>query len=160
MGLPENPTNHLENQEAGRRKRRTCRPRGAPRARRCLLKGCEQHFHPRQARQRYCSGQAPLSAAATAEDIAAAARSWNQCLTDVASSLGVQLPAYVLFTRLDSLTGFPEFVSNLGARETDQAIGATIRPFNAAGRGTYAEETARAVNSHFSQVVLWIRHSP
>ena len=24
-------------------------------ARRCLLKGCEQRFHPRQARQRYCS---------------------------------------------------------------------------------------------------------
>ena len=26
-----------------------------PRMRRCLLKGCEQRFHPRQARQRYCS---------------------------------------------------------------------------------------------------------
>ena len=100
-----------------------------------------------------CIDQAPLSAAATAEDIAAAARPWNQCLTDVASSLGVQLPTYVLFTRLDSLAGFPEFVSNLGARETDQAVGATIRPFNPAGRGAYAEETAHVVNSHFSQVV-------
>ena len=100
-----------------------------------------------------CIDQAPLSAAATDEEIAAAARPWNQCLTDVASSLGVQLPVYVLFTRLDSVTGFPEFVSNLGPRETDQAVGATIRPFNPAGRGAYAEETARAVNSHFSQVV-------
>jgi len=26
-----------------------------PRARGCLLKGCEQRFHPRNARQRYCS---------------------------------------------------------------------------------------------------------
>src|ERR1700719_5107697 len=26
-----------------------------PRMRRCLLKGCEQRFHPRQAGQRYCS---------------------------------------------------------------------------------------------------------
>ena len=26
-----------------------------PRTRRCLLKGCEHRFHPRQARQRYCS---------------------------------------------------------------------------------------------------------
>ena len=26
-----------------------------PRMRRCLLKGCEQRFHPRQARQHYCS---------------------------------------------------------------------------------------------------------
>jgi hypothetical protein len=29
-------------------------PRRPP-TRRCLLKGCEQRFHPRQARQRYCS---------------------------------------------------------------------------------------------------------
>jgi hypothetical protein len=50
MGPPENPTGHPENQEAGRR-----RLRRRPRARRCLLKGCEQRFHPRQARQRYCS---------------------------------------------------------------------------------------------------------
>jgi hypothetical protein len=50
MGPPENPTGHPENQE-GRRKRRARRPR----MRRCLLKGCEQRFHPRQGRQRYCS---------------------------------------------------------------------------------------------------------
>jgi hypothetical protein len=50
MGPNENPTNPADNQKAGRRKRLPCRPR----MRRCLLKGCEQRFHPRQARQRYC----------------------------------------------------------------------------------------------------------
>jgi hypothetical protein len=55
MGPPESPTRHPENQEAGQRKRLPRRSRGAPRARRCLLKGCEERFHPRQARQRYCS---------------------------------------------------------------------------------------------------------
>jgi len=50
MGPPESPTGHPENQE-GRRKRLARRPR----RRRCLLKGCEQCFHPRQAHQRYCS---------------------------------------------------------------------------------------------------------
>ena len=50
MGPPENPTNPAEKQEAGERQlaRR-------PRTRRCLLKGCEQRFHPQQAYQRYCS---------------------------------------------------------------------------------------------------------
>jgi hypothetical protein len=48
MGPPESLTRHRENQAAGRRARR-------PRQRRCLLKGCEQRFHPRHARQRYCS---------------------------------------------------------------------------------------------------------
>jgi hypothetical protein len=50
MGPSESPTAHPENQ-VGRRRRLPCRPR----KRRCLLKGCEQRFRPRQARQRYCS---------------------------------------------------------------------------------------------------------
>jgi len=50
MGPPESPTPQAENQQ-GRRKRLARRPR----TRRCLLKGCEQRFHPRQAHQRYCS---------------------------------------------------------------------------------------------------------
>ena len=50
MGPPESPTGHPENQE-GRPKRLARRPR----IRCCLLKGCEQRFHPWQARQRYCS---------------------------------------------------------------------------------------------------------
>ncbi len=50
MGPPENPTRHLEKQGARRRKQSVRRPR----ARKCLLKGCEQWFHPRHARQRYC----------------------------------------------------------------------------------------------------------
>ncbi len=48
MGPPESPTRHRKKQAAGRRKRRA-------RRRHCLLKGCEQRFQPRQARQRYCS---------------------------------------------------------------------------------------------------------
>jgi hypothetical protein len=51
MGPPENLTRPRKRQGAGRRKRRARRPR----QRHCLLKGCEQEFHPRQASQRYCS---------------------------------------------------------------------------------------------------------
>jgi hypothetical protein len=51
MGPHESPTSHPENQEADRRKRLAHRPR----MRRCLLKGCVQRFHPRQAHLRYCS---------------------------------------------------------------------------------------------------------
>jgi len=43
MGPPENPTAHSENQEARRRNPVARRSR----TRRCLLKGCEQRFHPR-----------------------------------------------------------------------------------------------------------------
>ena len=51
MGLPESLTRPREKQAADRRK---CRAR-RPRRRHCLLKGCEQYFHPRRAGQRYCS---------------------------------------------------------------------------------------------------------
>ena len=60
MGLLENPTNRRPKQEAARRKRSHC----APRTGRCLLKGCEQSYRPRQARQRYCSGQCRKAARA------------------------------------------------------------------------------------------------
>lgn len=59
MGPPESHTGPQKNQAAGGRKQ--------PRQRKCLLKGCEQRFHPRQARQRYCS-----------EDCGKAARKWSR----------------------------------------------------------------------------------
>ena len=51
MGPHESPTRQPENQAPLRRRRSVPRPR----TRRCLLKGCEEHFHPRRPRQRYCS---------------------------------------------------------------------------------------------------------
>jgi len=63
MGPPENHTRYSAKQEARRRKRPTRRPR----TRSCLLKGCEQRFQARHARQRYCS-----------QDCRAAAREWSE----------------------------------------------------------------------------------
>ena len=63
MGPPENLTRPRKRQAAGRRKRLARRPR----RRRCLLKGCEHRFRPRQARQRYCS-----------ESCRKAARKWSR----------------------------------------------------------------------------------
>ncbi len=64
MGLPENPTCHLEKQ-AARGPKHPVRRR--PRTRRCLLKGCAQRFRPRHARQRYCG-----------EECRQAAREWSE----------------------------------------------------------------------------------
>jgi hypothetical protein len=58
MGPHESPTRQPENQAPLRRKRSVRRPR----IRRCLLKGCEERFHPRRARQRYCSERCRLAA--------------------------------------------------------------------------------------------------
>jgi hypothetical protein len=61
MGLSESPTKRPQNQAGGTPRARR------PRLRRCLLKGCEQPFHPRQARQRYCG-----------EGCRKAARAWSR----------------------------------------------------------------------------------
>jgi len=53
MGLPERPTVASQNQEASRCVHLARRPR----RRVCLLKGCEQPFHPQQASERYCSAR-------------------------------------------------------------------------------------------------------
>jgi len=63
MGPPENVTRPRKRQGAGRRKQ----PARQSRQRYCLLKGCEQRFHPRQAGQRYCS-----------ETCRKAARKWSR----------------------------------------------------------------------------------
>jgi hypothetical protein len=61
MGPSESVTRPRKRQATGRRKR--C----CPRQRRCLLKGCEQRYRPRHARQRHCSG-----------DCREAARRWSR----------------------------------------------------------------------------------
>jgi len=53
VGPVEDSTRPAEDQKPGRRR---CASR-CPRTRRCLLKGCEQRFHPRQARHPYCSDE-------------------------------------------------------------------------------------------------------
>ena len=63
MGPSENPTNPGKNRRPWRRRQAGRRRR----TRLCLLKGCEQRFRPRQARQRYCS-----------LECRAAARQWSQ----------------------------------------------------------------------------------
>ena len=50
MGPPENRTRQFGNQGRERKP-----PAHLPRTRRCLLKGCERRFRPKQARERYCS---------------------------------------------------------------------------------------------------------
>lgn len=51
MGPDEDSTLPAEDRESGQR------PGRRPRTRCCLLKGCERHFRPQRARQRYCSDE-------------------------------------------------------------------------------------------------------
>ena len=63
MGLSESPTN-LPQKQAAQRCRVGGRVRRHPRTRRCLLKGCEKCYRPRQAWQRYCGAECQEAARA------------------------------------------------------------------------------------------------
>jgi len=71
-------------------------------------------------------------------------------LKEMARSLGAPFPVYVLFTKLDRLPHFAEFVGNLAAEESAQILGATLPRAN--GHGVFAEEESRRLATAFDQI--------
>ncbi|MBV8631628.1 MAG: ImcF domain-containing protein, partial [Silvibacterium sp.] len=87
-----------------------------------------------------------LGATAT-ETALASARATNQMLRDLAQQLGTDVPVYVVFTKLDRLPNFSEYVRNLTTEEAFQPLGMAFA-HNEASSGLYAEKaTAEVTNS-------------
>ncbi len=114
----------------------------------------------------FCADHAAVSLAKVPDDIVAYARPWNECLERISSILGTQVPVYALLTRLDSVAGFAEFVSDLHAREAafqpaiaSGCIGATFRPFNPATDGLYSEYMSPVLNREMSGITASLRDS-
>jgi type VI secretion system protein ImpL len=77
------------------------------------------------------------------ESLAAMARTLRSRLGEISQTLGINLPVYVLFTKMDRVPFFAEFVRNLTNEEAAQVLGVTV-PIETARTGVYAEtETAR-----------------
>ena len=79
-----------------------------------------------------------------AEASAVASRQFNSWLTDLSNRLGARLPVYVLFTKMDRIQHFQEYVGSLTAEEAAQVLGATLPMRGVTETGIYREtETAR-----------------
>lgn len=74
----------------------------------------------------------------SSEGVPAAARQLRAALVEAAELLGIRLPVYVLFTKLDRVPGFADYVQNLSRDEVREVLGATL-PTSSDGAGTYAE---------------------
>ena len=83
-----------------------------------------------------------------AESTAAEARKLNVWLTEIAQKLGIRLPVYVLFTKMDRVPHFREFVANLSLEEAAQVFGATL-PLADPGAGSYSERETRRLSVEF-----------
>ncbi len=86
------------------------------------------------------------------EAITASARNLNARLGDIAQTLGINFPVYVLFTRMDRMPFFHEFVRNFSNEEAFQVLGATVPMQNFSAQGIYAEDANKQVTDLFQNI--------
>jgi type VI secretion system protein ImpL len=81
------------------------------------------------------------------QTLAARARGLRARLGEIAELFGISLPVYVLFTKMDRLPFFADYVRNLTKEEAAQALGARL-PMAGTG-GIYAEEQSARLGAAF-----------
>jgi type VI secretion system protein ImpL len=85
------------------------------------------------------------------ENVPAAARAVRARLGEAAKAFGVQLPTYVIFTKLDTIAYFGDYVRNLSADEAREPLGAGVAP-DVGGAGTYADRVTPALDASFDEL--------
>ncbi|MFB3815811.1 MAG: ImcF-related family protein [Terriglobales bacterium] len=85
------------------------------------------------------------------EAIPAMARNLNARLQEVSQQLGINFPVYVLFTKMDRVSFFADYVRNLMRDEATQVLGATL-PMRSAQSGIYAEEETKRLTKAFDEL--------
>jgi type VI secretion system protein ImpL len=85
--------------------------------------------------------------------IATAARYLQARLAEVAQTLGIRFPVYILFTKTDRVPFFTDFVNTFNNDEASQVFGVTVPMLPAQQTGVYAEDETRRLTSYFDN--LW-----
>jgi type VI secretion system protein ImpL len=85
------------------------------------------------------------------ETTLSAARKLAVRLQEISQLLGISFPVYVLFTKLDRVSFFPEFVRGLNKEEASEVLGTTL-PVRSLATGVYAEEETRRLGKAFDEL--------
>ncbi|MBK5291855.1 MAG: hypothetical protein JJE04_09300 [Acidobacteriia bacterium] len=97
-----------------------------------------------------------LVAAGASESLAASARLLRESLSHACRTWGINLPVYVLFTRMDQIRFFSEYVAQLTQAEATCVLGATL-PFRGASQtGTYAEVESKRLTEALQSLNFWL----
>lgn len=88
----------------------------------------------------------------TSEQIRALAQNLNERLRQLSQTLGISLPVYVLFTKLDNITPFANYVSRLSDEEVKLPIGTLLSALDS-GTGLYTEQASALIGSRFDQIL-------
>jgi type VI secretion system protein ImpL len=95
-----------------------------------------------------------LLAAGAAEAMTAHARALRETLGEISHLLGIRLPVYVLFTKMDRLAHFFEYVANLTEEEAAQVFGVTLPMAPDSAGGVYAERETKRLNEAFGNLIF------
>jgi type VI secretion system protein ImpL len=90
------------------------------------------------------------------ESIADLARSTNLMVRTLARQLGIDLPVYVIFTKLDRVPGFAEFVRHLSTEEVSEPLGVAL-PRSSVSGGLYADHATAAVTLSLDELFFSLR---
>ena len=88
----------------------------------------------------------------TSEQIRALAQTLNERLRQLSQTLGISLPVYVLFTKLDNVTPFAEYVGRLSEEEVKLPIGTLLSSLDS-GSGLYMEQASALISARFDQLL-------
>ncbi len=86
------------------------------------------------------------------ESATAAARNLRTRLGEMSQAFGINLPVYVLFTKMDRLPYFTDYVRNLTREEAGQVLGVTIPMRDVRAGGVYGEEQTARLNADFERL--------
>jgi type VI secretion system protein ImpL len=81
-----------------------------------------------------------------------AARNLRTRLGEISQTMGINLPVYVLFTKMDRIPYFAEFVRNLSNDEATHVLGATVPMVIRRSEGVYAEEESTRLTVLFERL--------
>src|SRR5579859_14618 len=98
-----------------------------------------------------CVSMEQFQGANAAQNATASARALGGKLREISRQLGTALPVYVIFTKLDRVAHFPEFVRNLSNEEAHQVLGATL-PRSQTTAGTHAEQATQEIGAALDQL--------
>jgi len=81
-----------------------------------------------------------------------AARKLAGRLQEVSQVLGISFPVYVLFTKVDRIPSFLDYVRRLNKEEASEVLGVTLPVRPQQSVGVYAEEEHRRLNKAFEEL--------
>ena len=89
----------------------------------------------------------------TTEQIRGLAQMLNERLRQLSQTLGISLPIYVLFTKLDNITPFAEYMGRLSEEEVKLPIGSLLSSLDS-GSGQYTEQASQLIGARFDQLLF------